>query len=302
METVFNTKYKLVEKSIVALGNFDGIHIGHKVLIDKMKEQANTFNLKSIVFTFRNHPLSILQPNNNNKRIMNNEYKISLLNNLDIDMLYMIKFNKSIMNLSPEEFVKQILLQKLNASIVVVGFNYNFGYKGIGTVKKLKLLGRKYNFKVIIVPPVKINEKIVSSTYIRKLISLGNIKKANLLLSRPYRISGKVIKGSSRGKILGYPTANIAYDNNYIIPKFGVYETKTIIDHNSFKSITNVGNNPTFNGNNISIETHIINFNKDVYGHNIKIDFLNFIRKEKKFDNKQNLIEQIKKDVSIITN
>jgi riboflavin kinase/FMN adenylyltransferase len=183
---------------------------------------------------------------------------------------------------------------------VVIGFNYRFGYKASGDSIYLAQLGEKYGFEVIVLGPVYENGIVVSSTIIRKLIKNARIKEATNLLGKPYTINGVVVDGKKRGTAMGFPTANLKLDSNYLIPKFGVYKTNTIFEGNKYLSITNVGKNPTFEGESISIETHILNFNESIYGRKISVEFIDFVRDEKRFTNKDALKDQVMKDIETV--
>lgn len=297
MQVFINKEIKLNEGTAVSLGNFDGLHIGHKLLINTMKEKAKQHNLISSVFTFTNHTTRTISSNNFPNLIISNEKKIELFEDLGIDILYMMNFNEDVMNLSSEEFVKKYLVQQLNVKLIVVGFNYRFGFGAKGNTETLKLLGKKYGFEVIVLDPIYIEKNIISSTYIRNLIREGNIHKCNELLGRPYTIIGSVVNGKCRGRDLGFPTANINLLHEYVIPKRGIYKTITKVGNDVFLSVTSVGTNPTFGNNEITVETYILDFNKNIYNEVIEISFLEYLRDVIKFNNEHELIAQIKKDV-----
>lgn len=302
MKIFYDLHEKNEEAIAVALGNFDGIHLGHRNLLTLMKKEAEKKNIKTAVFTFHNHTNSILLRKELPNMLTDKEQKVNILKDIGIDFLYMINFDKKIMTMEPKEFVEKIIIEKLNAKLVVVGFNYRFGYQAKGDGEYLKKLGKEIGFDVIIVPPVNIGEELISSTYIRKLIKDGNISKANEILGRHYTIRGKVVNGRGRGRCMGIPTANIESENRYVIPKIGVYETRTNIDNKLYLSLTNVGRKPTFNETDISIETYILGFDGSLYGKDIDVSFLSFIRNEKKFNTKEELIEQIKQDINVVKN
>lgn len=302
MKIIKNINEKIKENTVICLGSFDGLHIGHQTLIENVIKESKEENLKSVLFTFSNHPASIIPNKEEPKLIITNDEKVETLKKTGIDYLVMVAFSKEFMRMDPEDFVKDILVDNLNVKKIVVGFNYRFGYKGKGDTNLLKKLSDLYDFKVDIVSPIKNNGEVVSSSLIRKLILGGNIKKANKYLGRLFSIEGEVIHGKKRGKNLGFPTANIYLNNNYIVPKTGLYKTNTIYKSNRYNSLTNVGFNPTFERNrNISIETYILNFNKDIYNEEIKVEFLEFLRDEKKFNSKEELIEQMNSDIRSIS-
>ncbi|WP_159436058.1 bifunctional riboflavin kinase/FAD synthetase [Anaerosalibacter sp. Marseille-P3206] len=294
------SKEKVEHRTAVALGNFDGIHLGHQQLINIMTSESEKKGLMSSVLLFNNHTKSIISKESKPGILTSNEQKYRILESLGVQLIYTMKFNESIMKLSPEEFAMEILVEKMKANLVVVGFDYKFGYKAKGDAKYLRKLGIKYGFDVIVVDPVYDNDYIISSTFIRKLLKSGNIKEANKLLGRPYTIEGRVIGGKKRGRQMGFPTANLELLQNYLIPKFGVYKSKTIIDDIEYNSLTNIGKNPTFNNNMWSIESHILDFNKDIYGNRIYIKFLEYLREDKKFNTKEELINQMNLDIESI--
>jgi len=299
MKVVIDNNIRIDEGTTISIGNFDGLHKGHKELINIMKKKAQELNTMSGVVSFYKHTTKTLSDNINSKVILSNDQKVESLKDMSIDMLYMIDFTKEVMILSPEEFVKKFLIQQLNVKSVVIGFNFRFGYNASGDTETLKELGKKYGFEVIVLDPIYYEENIISSTYIRNLINEGDLTKANLLLEKSYSLIGKVVKGKSRGKKLGFPTANLELDDDYIIPRKGIYKTKTIIEGKEYMSLTSVGSNPTFGYNDISIETYILDFSKDIYGENIEVCFIKYLRDEIKFSNEFELISQIKKDIQM---
>lgn len=303
MEIISYDKNKEVkEATAIALGNFDGLHIGHQKLIKTMVHEGKKKELKTSVLLFTTHTKRVTNKSKKLNMLTSNNQKIELLESVGVERVYLMNFNKNVMRLSPKQFVEDILISKLHVKLAVVGFNYRFGYKAKGDSNYLKKLGKELGFEVIVVEPVYSKESIISSTLIRKLLKEGNIKKANEFLGRPYEMEGKVIAGNKRGKRLGFPTANLELDKGYLIPKFGVYKTITVINGKEYLSLTNVGKNPTFNDYNVSVESHILDFNQDIYGEKIRIKFLQFYREEIKFNKKEELIDQMLKDLEIIKN
>ncbi len=288
-------------ETVIALGNFDGIHVGHQELIKTMVAKAKELGIKSSLLLFKEHTKTITA-NSKPHMITNNYQKYRIAKELGVDIVYLIDFNSELMNLSPEEFVKNIIRDKMNGKLVVVGFDYRFGHKAIGDTKYLLELGKQYSFDIVVVNPVYKNEKIVSSTTIREMISLGKVSLVSEMLDRPYSILGKVIHGKDRGNKLGFPTANISTTDNYIIPRNGVYFTNTIIDGRRYKSATNIGFNPTFNENILKIETYILDFSGDIYDELLEIEFIDFLRDDIKFKDKESLIVQMEKDIVLIKN
>lgn len=296
MEIVENSDIdKFGFSSYIALGSFDGLHLGHMRLINKTIELARNSNTKSMVYTFKNHPLSIINIELAPKLILDNDYKIQLLEKSGVDYLTFVEFDKTFMKLSPEDFIEN-LIKKYSVKGIVVGFNYRFGFKNLGDVGLLWTLSKIFKFELYIINPIKINGDIISSSRIRELICEGNIVKANNLLSRPFMLQGEVIKGKHLGNKIGFPTANLDYSKTYVLPQGGVYYTAVEIKGIKYKGITNIGYNPTTNDNKLSIETYIIDFDKDIYGEKIRLFFLKKIRDEKKFNSLNELTAQLKKD------
>ncbi|SHH42867.1 riboflavin kinase / FMN adenylyltransferase [Clostridium collagenovorans DSM 3089] len=283
------------ESTIVALGSFDGVHKGHIELIKKTKELASKNNIKSMVFTFENHPLSTINYEIMPKLLQSTEEKIKTLDSLGIDILNLCQFNNDFMELSPEEFIRK-LVTHYKVKGIVVGFNYRFGYKNLGDVELLIEFSKKLDFELHIVSPITMDGEIISSTKIRALIAQGEVKKANELLTRPYYVHGKVIKGKQLGRTLGFPTINLDYDKKFALPLGGVYYTVVEYKDKFYKGITNIGYNPTVNGNKLSVETHIIDFEEVIYDKEVKVFFIERIRNEKCFNSLDELQTQLNKD------
>lgn len=283
----------------IALGNFDGVHIGHQKLIETMLEQAKEKNLLPSMLIFENHTKSFVY--GNGPRLLNtNSQKNEFLEKLGVRTLYTMKFNEHIMTLSPEDFVKEILLKKLNCSLVVVGTDYRFGHKASGNVGMLKDIGKRLGLQVRVVEPVYYKDEIVSSTLVRQLLSEGNIRDANRLLGRPFGIVGEVINGKGLGKRLGVPTANIKPAGKYVVPKKGVYRTITRVNERYYPSATNVGINPTFSEQELKVETYILDFDQSIYGLEIEVYFMEYIRPEIKFESTDKLKQKMDEDIAYV--
>ena len=283
------------KSKVVLIGNFDGIHLGHQKLISKAKKIAEQKKQKLVLITFNPHPREIIN-NIEMDLILPYKEKKLLLKNYGIDKIDEIKFTNKLSKLSAEEFAKEYIYKAHNPSDIVIGKNFKFGHKARGDAKLLKdSLSKKV--KVHSIDIKRLDSLVISSSEIKKLISKGNIDKVNKLLGRNYLISGKVIHGEKRGRLIGFPTTNLSTEWNFL-PKKGVYVSKVVISDKSYQSITNIGVRPTFNANSLQIESHIFDFNKNVYGKKIKIYFLARIRSEKKFETVEKLIENITKDVN----
>ena len=296
---------------ILALGTFDGVHLGHQKVIKSLKRRANKLKKKSIVLTFDIHPLKTVNPTKCPPLLTPKEEKIKLIQDLGIDLLMLANFDKKFSSLSPEKFVKDILVDRLGVKEVFVGKDFIFGGGGMGNITFLKNRSKKYGFGVRIIPPEKVGKSTISSTKIRELIKEGRVKKAALLLGRPYTLYGRVVHGESRGRELGYPTANIR-PHYEVIPSDGIYLGKIRIKSKNWNGLLNIGVQPTFHkglglvskgeqgvirGQKRVIEAHIFDFNQKIYGQEIKISFLEKMRDEITFKNSESLKNQIKKDI-----
>lgn len=291
-----NFNNKLEYNTFIALGSFDGLHAGHLSLIEKTVELAKLNNAKSMVNTFVNHPLTVIDKSRVPKIIMDNETKTEILKKLDIEVVNYADFDNNIMKMSSEDFISNTI-KYYNAVGFVVGFNHRFGYKNLGDIELLKKLSIKLNFQLHIVEPIKYMKDVISSTRIRETIAEGDIKCANKMLLRPFSLKGEVVSGKKIGRTIGFPTANLNYNEEFILPKSGVYYTIVEYESNFYRGITDIGKNPTIAENNkTTIETYILDFNKDIYNENLKIYFIDRIRDEVKFDSLGGLIQQLDSD------
>ena len=295
----FNIKPKH-KNSIILIGNFDGVHIGHRKLFDLAKKYKKKFRLNIGVLTFEPMPKMFFNKELKNFRISNLDQKYQLLKNLKVDFIINKKFNKKFSKIKSLDFVKNIIYKKLNAKFVFVSNNFRYGNKREGNVFQLISLENKYGYKIIKSEPKKINKKIVSSSLIRNLLEKGNLDKANKYLKRNWSIIGKVEKGRQLGKKLGFPTCNLNI-NEYVLAKPGVYAVKAKKKNDNLwiKGIANLGYRPTFNQNKLLLEVHLFNFSGNLYDKYLTVEFLKFIRKEKKFKNAKQLKKQIKSDLLI---
>lgn len=289
---------KRFPKIVVVLGTFDGVHLGHRKIISRAVELANEIGGTSVVFTFGNHPLSVVAPDRCPQQIATPEYKAELLANLGVDVLLSVEFTRDFAKISAEDFLEQ-LADNLNPRYVVVGPNYSFGYKSAGTPSLLKAAEHIYGFKAEVMSAFDIDGTTVSSTLIRKLVTAGKVSDAGALLGRPFKLEGLVTQGDQRGRVLGYPTANVAIAPELVTPLDGVYAVKVNVSRNIYTGIANVGSNPTFNGNSRRLEVFIFNYKGDLYGKRIGVEFLEFIRGEKKFTNADHLVDQIRRDINV---
>ena len=283
-------------KGVIAIGNFDGIHLGHQKVINEARKKAKSKKLPFGIITFEPMPVMYFNSKIKNHRINSLEQKKIQLKKLKLDFLIIIKFNKIFSSLTAEKFIKEIIYNKTKCSFLYVSKNFKFGYKRRGNIQTLKKYEKQYNFKSLITRPYKKNKKIISSTLIRKKIINGKIREANTLLNREWNIKGKVIKGRQLGRKIGFPTCNLQL-NDYIVPRNGVYAVKVKGSNFNKKGIANVGFRPTFNGKKLLLETNIFGIDKNLYNKEIDISFKKFIRQEKKFKDREHLKKQIKIDI-----
>lgn len=281
----------------IALGSFDGLHLGHLSLIYKVIEEADKNGGKSMVYTFKNHPRTLISKECAPKLLMDNDDKVKVLDACGVDIVCFQEFNSEFMKITPEEFVK-MLIEKFNAKGIVVGFNYKFGYKNSGNIDLLRRLQKKYNYKLYVMEPCTYKDEVISSTRIRKAIEEGNVEDAYKMLNRPYSLKGNVVHGRKIGRTIGFPTANLCYDKKFILPSEGVYYTNVKVNNKLCKGITSVGYNPTVNGKTLTIETNILNFEEDIYEKHIEVNFIKKIRSNIKFNGIDELKNQLEKDKS----
>lgn len=300
---IINKDLKDIQNSnnYIALGSFDGLHIGHLSLIYKVVEISRKNNGKSMVFTFKNHPRTLINKDHAPKLLMDNDRKVEILTTHKVDVVCFQEFNLEFMKMIPEEFV-EFLVFKYNVKGFVVGFNYKFGYKNLGNVELLQKLQNKYGYELYVMEPCTYKGQVISSTRIRKSLEDGDVLDASEMLSLPYELSGEVIHGKKLGRTIGFPTANLKYNENFILPKVGVYYTNVKVNNKIYKGITSVGNNPTVDGENLTIETYILDFNKYIYGEKIYISFIKKIRDIKKFNCVEELKNQLERDKSFAKN
>lgn len=283
----------------IGLGNFDGVHKAHRDLVNKLVSECKTRGLQSMIFTFKEHPVNQLE-SKKIKLISSLEEKIKLFESMGVDILYLVDFTKEFSNITAEQFIKKIIYDKCNARLVVTGFNFRFGKNGEGDVSLIQRMSEKLQFDIVTVAPILFEGEAISSTRIRENISKGDMNPVTNMLGRYYSISGKVEYGNKLGREMGFPTANIIPIEDFVLPKSGVYFTKTLLDGKEYDSITNIGCKPTVTTEKkIVIETHIFNFNGWLYGKSIKVYFIKMIREEKKFADVNKLKKQITKDISI---
>ena len=291
------------KKSIILIGNFDGVHLGHQKLFKLANKYKKKFNLKIGVLTFEPMPKMFFNKDIKNFRISNVKQKNIILKTLGVDFVITQKFNKKFSKIKSDFFIKEILSKKINAKYIFVSNNFRFGNKREGNVNQLIKYEKTYDYKIVKPQPLILNKKVISSTYIRSLLEKGNLKRANKALSRNWSIEGVVQKGRQQGKKIGFPTCNIDI-KDYVIAMPGVYVVKVHKKNSKkpLKGIANLGYRPTFNQKKILLEAHIFNFSGNLYNKYLSVEFIKFIRKEKKFNNVNQLRKQIQSDLKIAKN
>ena len=288
------------KNSVLAIGNFDGIHLGHKKVFSYCKKIAKKNKIKFGVLTFSPLPVMFFNKKIKNFRINSEYQKLDFLKKNYVDFVVSIKFDKKFSNIYAEDFIKKIIYKKINPNLIVVSNNFKFGKNRKGDTKLLKKFSKKYDYKLLEISPFKNSKKVVSSTIIRKSLEKGEINLANKLLARTWFVVGKVVRGKKIGRKLGFRTCNISM-KDYILPRHGIYAVKVSLNNSNEKKLYNgvayLGSRPTFNGKKVILETNIFNLNKKLYGKKIKVYFLKFLRGDQKFTNSYQLTRQMNKDV-----
>jgi len=282
--------------SVIAIGNFDGLHLGHQKVLNEAKQKAKKKRLPFGIITFEPVPVMFFDKKLKSHRINSLEQKKLMLKIFKLDFLIIIKFNKEFSSLSAEKFIEKIIYKKTKCKYLYVSKNFRFGFKRRGNIKTLKKFEKQYGYKNIITKPFKRNNRIISSTIIRKKIRKGEINEVNSFLNRNWSIEGKVITGRKRGRKIGFPTCNLKL-HNYVIPRLGVYAVRVKSKYFIKNGISNVGYRPTFNGQNLLLETNIFGIHRNLYNKVITVYFKKFIRPEKKFKDFKFLKKQIKLDI-----
>ena len=284
----------------LAIGNFDGVHLGHQQIIKDLVSYAVEQKKSSAILSFDPHPRQFFSRDLDRYQIIGIKEKQKILSEFGIDDLFFLKFNESISNLSPNDFITKIIVHQLQVSKLVVGYDFRFGKNREGDVEFLKNYSTIHGFDLMIIDPIKnnSNNEVFSSSSIRKAIKDGNMEKANMILGRSWSMEGKVVHGDKRAREINFPTANIL-PHEQIYPLRGVYSVNILIDKTKFNGIANFGERPTVDGKKLLLEVHLFDFDEDIYGKHLTVEFLTFIREEKKFNNFSLLVEQIKKDIQI---
>ncbi len=281
---------------VLSLGMFDGVHFGHISIINLLKSVAQENNLETAILTFWPHPRKVFNPNDEIKLLNTLNEKLNLLENANLDVVFLKSFDENFRNLTGEEFVRQILVQKLNVKHIIIGHDHVFGKNKSGNFELLQKLSKELDFVVQQLDAVKEGEFNISSTKIRNCLANGNIIGANKMLGYHYSVSGKVIDGKKLGRTIGYPTANIEVDELKLLPKKGAYIVEVYVKNKFYKGMLSIGTNPTVNGDKLTVEVYILDFNEDIYGEEITVKFRDFLHEEIKFESLEKLIERLDED------
>ena len=281
---------------LLTIGVFDGVHLGHQHLLSQLKEQARQQNMLSGVITFRQHPRAVLSGRHELPYLTSLPEKVSLIKNEDVDSVIPLSFTRELAQLSARQFV-ELLQKQIRMRGLVLGADFVLGRNREGNVDTLRKLGQEMGFSVDVVPPLRVSHRVVSSTAIRDALAKGNMKKVASLIGRPFSLQGRVTTGAGRGTGLGFPTANLEIDPKQLLPADGVYATRVHIEGKSYISVTNIGKNPTFGDNKRTIETFVLNYSGNLYGSELKIDIIERLRDEKRFDSVEELRKQMTADV-----
>ena len=281
---------------VLSLGMFDGVHFGHISIINLLKSVAQENNLETAILTFWPHPRKVFNPNDELKLLNTLNEKLNLLENANLDVVFLKSFDENFRNLTGEEFIRQILVQKLNVKHIIIGHDHVFGKNKSGNFELLQKLSKELDFVVQQLDAVKEGEFNISSTKIRNYLANGNIIGANKMLCYHYSVSGKVIDGKKLGRTIGYPTANIEVDELKLLPKKGAYIVEVYVKNKFYKGMLSIGTNPTVNGDKLTVEVYILDFNKDIYGEEITVKFRDFLHEEIKFESLEKLIERLDED------
>ncbi|MBN1986574.1 MAG: bifunctional riboflavin kinase/FAD synthetase [Prolixibacteraceae bacterium] len=300
MKTYTDLSEFKAKNPVVTIGTFDGVHRGHRIVIERLKEYAEKYGGETVLFTFYPHPRLVTNPDEKNLRLLTTlEEKKQLFAQFGIDHLIVYPFTKEFSELTYTEFVKNVLVDKIKTHCLVVGYDHKFGKNREGGFEYLKECAREYNFEIEKLEPLLLDDIHVSSTKIREALQAGNVKKANEHLGYEFTLHGTVVEGKRLGRTIGFPTANIeSSDVHKLIPGYGVYAVRINIEGREFKGMLNIGTRPTFNQNadNRSIEVNIFDFEEDIYRKGITLVFVDKIREEQKFPGVEALVEQLKKD------
>jgi riboflavin kinase / FMN adenylyltransferase len=290
--------FSRLTNAVVTSGTFDGVHIGHQKILARLREIANRSSGETVVITFWPHPRLVLHPEDENLKLLNTfEEKAALLKDQGIQHLIRIPFTKEFSQLTSEQFIKQILVERIGTKKLVIGYDHHFGKNREGSFEQLKVNGPRYGFEVEEIPQQEIDHIAVSSTKIREALEAGDIETATHFLGRSYTLTGRVVAGNKLGRLLGFPTANIEMETKYkLIPKDGIYAATVMHENKKFQGMLYIGNRPVIKGTKQSIEVNIFDFNKDIYGENLTIHVHKYVRPDKNLSDLEELKKQLKLD------
>ena len=283
-------------ETLLTIGVFDGVHAGHRYLLEKLQQRATEKNLLSGVVTFNPHPQSVLHPHNQLPWLSSLEDRVRAFQELGVNIVAVLTFTHKVAQLSAQEFIS-LVKKHLRMRGIMVGPDFALGRGGEGNINLLRALGREMKFSVEVIPPYTINSEVVSSTLIRRALVQGDMRKVERLMGRYFYVGGKVITSDKRGRVLGFPTANLDIKPQQALPSNGIYATITQIDGKQFASATNIGIRPTFGDGEKTVETHLLNYKGDLYGKDIRVEFVQKLRDEQRFPSSEELKVQIEKDV-----
>jgi riboflavin kinase/FMN adenylyltransferase len=285
-----------LQKPVLTLGNFDGVHLGHQEIFNKLVERANAIGGTSIAFTFEPHPLKVLAPERSPRLLNTFHAKMRLFEQAGIEAVICANFTRSFADQNPEDFGRDVLHDLIGVKEVYIGYDYAFGKGREGSIDSLKRMGQRWGFTVGVIEPVRVDGMVVSSSAVRDLLSNGRVEEAARMLGRPYAIEGEVVHGSHRGHTLGFPTANLKTANE-MIPGFGVYAVLSRVGGRTVKGVASIGIRPTFDSGPVSIEVYLFDHHDDLYGREMEVLFIKHLRGEEKFSDADALVRQIRKDV-----
>jgi riboflavin kinase/FMN adenylyltransferase len=291
-------EFKTVKNAVVTIGTFDGVHLGHRKIISRIKELADACEGESVILTFFPHPRMILNPGDESLKLINTiTEKAALLEELGVDHLIITPFSRDFSNQTPEAYIRDVLVEKIGTKKIVIGYDHRFGKDRAGSLADLLILAPVYDFEVIEIPEQDIHDVAVSSTRIRSALLHNEVDLANEFLGYPFYITGRVVRGDQIGRQIGYPTANIVIAETYkLIPVDGIFATKIIINDISYKGMAYIGTRPTVNGIRRNIEVNIFDFNREIYNEQVKLQFHHFVRSDIKFQNLDELKAQLAQD------
>jgi riboflavin kinase / FMN adenylyltransferase len=287
------------QQAVITIGNFDGVHLGHQTLFHTVRDRARALGGQAVVITFDPHPIKLMRPDKQLPLLTTTAQKIKLLADLHMDAIIVHPFSQEFGAMPAREFVQYYLVQRLGAREVVIGHDYRFGRNREGNIALLQTLGAEFDFPVHVVDAIQINHAVVSSTLIRNLIREGRVAAAKEFLGRSYEVTGAVIRGHGRGaRLLGFPTANLTVDNGLLVPAAGIYAVRAELQGQIFSAVANIGTCPTFNNQELSLEVFLMDFDQDIYGAHLAVQFVQRLRDEQRFDDVPALVTQIKRDVA----